>query len=195
MPCRKLRHREEPRPKPDDIHDATQRHQRIARIQRPIPLVEVRQVPWRVPRRRHHPQRPIQLTIAQQMSRPRHRSRKSTLHRTLRLAWIERPVLRRLLRQQPRLTSANRHLRLSECTRQRIQRPDVVHMRMRQQQPRNRLACNRARRIDHPLRPTRYPRIDQREAIALANKIAIDQSKSSELMTISGDRMNLHICS
>src|SRR6185437_7040771 len=66
-------------------------------------------------------------------------------------------------------------------------------MRMRQQQPRNRLARNRTRCVDHAPRATRYPRIDQREAIALANEIAVDQPKLGQLMAIRRDLMNLHI--
>src|SRR6185437_10504612 len=76
---------------------------------------------------------------------------------------------------------------------QRIQRPDVVLMRMRQQQPRNRLVRNRTRCVDHAPRATRYSRIDQREAIALANEIAVDQPKLGQLMAIRRDFMNLHI--
>src|SRR5580700_9563597 len=64
---------------------------------------------------------------------------------------------------------------------------------MRQQQPRNRLTRNRAPRIDHRLCATWYSCVDQREAIALANEVAVDQSKLSELMAMYRDLMNLHI--
>ena len=91
-----------------------------------------------------------------------------------------------------RVELGHHHLhRVAEALPQRVERPDVVGVAMRQGDPSDRgslaLGCG-----DDRVGAAAGGRVDQREPVLLANQIGIDKSQPRELDQVVGNGNRLH---
>src|SRR5260370_25088056 len=111
----------------------------------------------------------------------------STPQFVLRLIWIEAA----LAIKKTCIACRNHHLRVGQLVPQRIQRPHVIYMRVRQSDAHNGRTML-ARSFENILRAARESRIDQSKTIILSHKETVERNQARKLYQVIAMSCNFH---
>jgi hypothetical protein len=195
MPGAEVGEWEEPWSPTSDVWLAADCAECVAGVECAVAFIEKAEVSGCVTGRSDAAERAEELCVRNQVRGYGGRSGKCAFHFALRFVRVERTVLRWDFEEKMRVPVRNSDVDFAEEMRECVEGADVVSMRVCEKNARYRRArAAFASGFEDGFCGTEDTGVDEREAVGLADEVAVDEAEARELPGVSGELGGLQRC-